>query len=449
MAKQRVRFVDGAVERGGEQAQAGLIFDLVDKFAGYGFNKSHAAAYALLAYHTAYLKANYPVEFLAATMTLDMGNTDKLAMFVDEARRLEVDILPPCVNVSTAEFEPEDGGIRYAMAAVKNVGGGAIEGLVATRSAGGAFGSIADFASRVDPKAVNKRCVEMLACAGAFDRLHPDRAQVFANADNIIAVAQKTAADKAAGQDDLFAMGLGGAGGGAGGGASAAGAAAPGVALELRPAKPWRSSETLTREHDAIGFYLTGHPIDTYESVLDKLDVTRWADFEANAVPGMTANFAATVTACRLRRSAKGNRFAFVAFSDPSGQFEALVFSDTLAQAEACLEPGTTVMVRATADGDPESDDNSFRLRAGSIEPLDKLVSRLRRRLSIVVQGKAAWPDLKRALRDPGQGEIFVQVRLPHQSREVVARLPGKWDLNPEQIGALETVPGVVAVRNE
>ena len=206
MAKQRSRFVDGAVERGVKKSQAGYIFDLVDKFAGYGFNKSHAAAYALLAYHTAYLKANYPVQFLAATMTLDMGNTDKLAMFADEARRMEIKVLPPCVNASDAEFLPEDGGIRYALAALKNLGRGAVEAIVEVRDGGGPFTDLTDFASRIDPKSINKRGVESLASAGAFDRLERERAVVHANADKILSEAQRLANDKALGQNDLFGM---------------------------------------------------------------------------------------------------------------------------------------------------------------------------------------------------------------------------------------------------
>ncbi|MEL6747303.1 MAG: DNA polymerase III subunit alpha, partial [Pseudomonadota bacterium] len=399
MAKQRVRFVDGAQRNGVEKNLAGQIFDLVDKFAGYGFNKSHAAAYALLAYHTAFLKANYPVEFLSATMTLDMGNSEKLAMFADEARRLDVPVRAPSVNRSTGEFMPDDGGIRYALSAIKNVGGGAIDSLVRERESNGPFTDVAGFATRLDPKALNKRCVEMLACAGAFDDLHPERAEIYGNADRIIAAAQKTASDKAAGQNDLF--GLGGPAAGAAGDAGAVPAA-----VELRSMAPWRATEKLMREHEAIGFYLSGHPIDQYVGVLDKLDVTRWSDFEATAFPGMGANFAATVTACRIRRSAKGNRFAFVAFSDPSGQFEAIVFADTLTAAENLMEPGTPVLVRATADGDDDSEDNSFRLRAASIEPLQRLVANLSRKVHVTVRETASWDDLMSVLRPGGTGEI-------------------------------------------
>ena len=428
MAQQRSRFVDGAVERGVNKSKAGYIFDLVDKFAGYGFNKSHAAAYALLAYQTAYLKANFPVEFLAATMTLDMGNTDKLAMFADEARRMEIEVLAPCVNASDVEFLPEDGGIRYALAALKNIGRGAVETIVRARQERGPFVDLTDFSARIDPKALNKRAIETLASAGAFDRLERERAVVHGNADKILSEAQRLASDKALGQDDLF-----------GDGAARGGEA---VKLELRRQDPWLPTDRLTREFDAVGFYLTGHPLDQYDEVLNRLNIQRYADFEASAVAGEKTTFAATVTQCRIRRSARGNRFAFAAFSDQSGQFEAVMFSDLLESAGNLLDPGTAVLVSVEADGD----DESLRLRATAVQSLEKAALRLQNNLTVVVNGETDWRSLAESLTVSGSGKINLVVRLPDQARQVTFNLKGKFDVSPGRASLIKSLPGVLAV---
>ncbi len=186
MDKQKARFVEGALKNGVDKGRADYIFELVAKFAGYGFNKSHAAAYALLAYHTAYLKANYPVEFLAATMTYDMANTDKLYMFAQEARRHKIEVLPPSVNESAVEFAPEGGAIRYCLSALKNFGRGAAEHIVAERTGRAAYRDLTDFAERLNPKMLNKRALETLAAAGVFDSLEANRAKVYANCDRIL-----------------------------------------------------------------------------------------------------------------------------------------------------------------------------------------------------------------------------------------------------------------------
>src|SRR5690606_6273946 len=238
MAKQQARFVEGAMKNGVSQKDAVYIFELVDKFAGYGFNKSHAAAYALVSYHTAYLKANYPEEFLAASMTLDMGNTDKLSVFAAEARRSGIVVKPPCVNESAVDFLPEPsrgegqpGAIRYSLAALKNIGTAAVESIVEERRKGGPFKDLSDFAARLNAKALNKRALETLAAAGAFDALTPDRALLFNNVDQILALANRLASDAETGISDLFG-----------------GALASAPQLDLRPTKPWTPMERLEKE---------------------------------------------------------------------------------------------------------------------------------------------------------------------------------------------------------
>ena len=296
------------------RTRAENIFELVAKFAGYGFNKSHAAAYALIAYQTAYLKANYPVEFMAASMTLDIGNTDKLNGFAQEARRLGIRIEPPSINHSETGFLPSDGAIRYSLAALKNVGRHAVDHIVAEREERGPFRDLADFAQRINPRSVNKRALETLAAAGALDELGPDRATAYANVDRIIAAGSRSLEASAEGQNDLFA-----------------GASREPPPIDFRPAKPWVPTDRLGREFEAVGFFLTGHPLDDYRDVLETLGAETWAEFAAKArMRRVVGTVAGTVLAKRERKGKSGNAYAFVSFSDPTGQFEAVVFSEAL-----------------------------------------------------------------------------------------------------------------------
>ena len=431
MAQQRSRFVGGAVEQGVDKAQAGYIFELVDKFAGYGFNKSHGAAYALLAYQTGYLKANHPVAFLAASMTLDMGNTDKLALFADEARRSGITIRPPCVMTSEVDFVPEGGAIRYSLAALKNVGRGAVESICQARAKGGPFADIDDFACRLDPRAVNKRSLEMLAAAGALDQMVPDRATAYASVERIIGAAQRARADLEAGQNDLFASG-------------AAKTDAPVAKLDVRPQNSWTPTKRLTHEFEAVGFYLTGHPLDQYKEVFDKLGVMEWTELEQTAREAgtTTAMLAGMVVSCRVRRSKSGNKFAFAAFSDPTGQYEAVVFSDTLAAAGELMEPGKAVLLRVEAECEAET----VKVRANSIEALDRVSNTVQSRLTIFVGGQTSWQDLSQSIVPGGRGELHLVVRLPEVGREVEFVLPGGYDISPDRASALRCLPGVYSV---
>ncbi|MGL4443001.1 MAG: DNA polymerase III subunit alpha, partial [Alsobacter sp.] len=302
MDAQRVRFVTGAVERGLEKEQADTIFDLLAKFADYGFNKSHAAAYALVAYQTAYLKANYPVEFLAASMTLDMSNTDKLSEFRREAQRIGIRVEPPSVNRSGVTFEVHqdaDGtlAIRYALAAVKGVGAHAVESIVAARR-DGPFRDLAGFARRLNPRHVNKRTLESLIAAGALDPIEPDRARATAALDAILASANRAQEEAVAGQSDMF------------------GGSGEPEPLHVQSHEPWTGAERLQREYDAIGFFLSGHPLDDYEHVLQRLRVQRWTDFARAVKAGASmGRVAATVLDRQERRTKSGSKMGILALS--------------------------------------------------------------------------------------------------------------------------------------
>ncbi len=431
MARQQARFVEGAVKNGVKKEQAAYIFELVDKFAGYGFNKSHAAAYALVSYHTAYLKANYREEFLAASMTLDMDNTDKLALFAGEARKSRIRVLPPCVNASEVDFLAEPGAIRYSLAALKNIGAGAVGTIVAAREEKGPFKSLADFASRFDAKALNKRGLETLSAAGAFDALEPNRALAHGNVEGLIALANRVSSDAKAGTTDLFA----------------GGSAAP--KLDLRKVQPWTPVDRLRHEFDAVGFYLSGHPLDQYESALKKLGVLRFTDFEAAAAKGVRGGrLAGIVVSSRERKSQKGNKYAFAMFSDMTGQFEAIIFSDTLEDCRDLLEAGTPVVVTVEAERDGET----LKLRVQGLEALDKAAAGVRRGLRIVLDrrmvesGAADLGGLKSRLKPGGKGEVRLALHIGERRCEMEFLIPGGFDISPAQAGALSVVPGVVDV---
>jgi DNA polymerase-3 subunit alpha len=370
------------------------------------------------------MKANYREEFLAASMTLEMGNTDKLALFVAEARKSGIEVKPPCVNASDVDFlaelsqEPQKAGaIRYSLAALKNIGASAVSTIVAERSAHGAYASLADFASRLNPKALNKRALETLASAGAFDALELNRALVNANVEGMLALAQRREANAASGTDDLFGMG----------------AAAP--QLDLRPAQAWTPMERLSHEFEAVGFYLSGHPLDQYERVLQKLGVKRYAEFEAATERGSCeGRLAGIVVSARERKSQKGNKFAFALFSDTTGQFEAIVFSDTLSQCRELLEPGTAVLLAVAA----ERDEDTVKMRVEGLEALDKAAAGVQRGLKLVLD--------RRLVQASANHVALLKSHLKHGGREIELVIPGRYDVSPARAGVLATVPGVEEV---
>jgi DNA polymerase-3 subunit alpha len=420
MDAQRDRFVSGCVAGGIGKGDASTIFDLLAKFADYGFNKSHAAAYALVAYQTAYLKANHPVEFLAASMTLEMGSTDKLAEFRQEAVRLKIPVRPPCVNRSDIRFDVEDGAILYALAALKGVGASAVEGLVRERKAR-SFKSLPDFAKRIDAKALPKRALESLAQAGALDALEPDRARALASVESIMGIAARTRDDAAVGQNDFF-----------GGGDEPVRAVAH---------EPWSAGDRLKREYEAVGFFLSGHPLDDYVATLAKLRVRGYAEFAAAVKAGATAGrLAATVLTRQERKTRTGNRMGVVTLSDPSGHYEAVIFSEGLAKYRDLLEPNTPVIINASAalEGD------EVRIRIEHVEPLDRAAEKAQRTMRIFLRAPDPLDAVSRRL-EAGEGEAFVVMLLEGET-EVEIRLPGKYRVSPQIAGALKTVPGVVHV---
>ncbi len=380
MEQQRARFVDGASKNDIAPALANEIFDLLAKFADYGFNKSHAAAYALVSYQTAYMKAHYPVEFLAASMTLEMSNTDKLSEFRAEAQRLGIKVEAPSVNTSFATFEVGDNTIYYALAGLKGVGAHAVEQVVEAR-AEGPFKSIADFASRVNPKAINKRVIETLAAAGAFDCFETNRSRVFAGAEAILAACQRGYQAATTGQNDMF------------------GDAVDAPSVILPSLDNWLPAERLRREYDAIGFFLSGHPLDDYTVALKRLRVQSWAEFSRAVKNGATAGkVAATVVTRQERRTKTGNKMGIMGLSDPTGHFEAIMFSEGLSQFRDVLEPGAAVLLQIGAELQGEE----VRARILHAEPLDTAAAKTQKGLRIFVRDTKPLDSIVKRLQPSG-----------------------------------------------
>ena len=431
MNAQRVNFVEGAKKNKVEEGRASSIFDQVDKFAGYGFNKSHAAAYALVCYQTAYLKANHPVEFFAATMTLDMGNVEKLNGYRRDLDKLGIVLLPPDVNRSTAEFAVEtspDGkrGVRYALAAIKGVGREAMLRLAEERNENGPYKDLFDFAERLDTRVLNKRLLESLVKAGAFDSINPNRAQTFATIEALIRHSQATNEARGSNQDSLF-------------GDDSQQRRAP-----LPKMPDWAPMERLQNEFAAIGFYLSSHPLAAYEKSLQRLGVCRSADLVvmlSRGAPGRI-KLAGTVIDRMERTSAKGNRFAFVQCSDQSGAFEFMVFSELLGSKRDLLEAGQAVLV--SVDG--RLDGEQVKLLAQSVDKLEDAVANSAAGLRIVLSDPVALEALRKTLEGKrGRGRVTLVVPMPDES-EAEVTLPGAYSIAGGLRDTIGSLPGVSQV---
>lgn len=434
MRAQRNRFVEGAVERDVEKGQASFIFDLVDKFAGYGFNKSHAAAYAMVSYQTAWLKANFPVEFLAASMTLDMGNTDKIADFRKELGRLDIPLLPPNVNASGATFQVEETsegplGIRYALAALKNVGAQSMEEVARERQNGGVFADIFDFAERVDVQHVNKRQLESLIRAGAFDSLDPHRPALFRSADLLLRHASSASRERASDQTNLFA-----------------GQAEAAPAPKLVAGEDWSRLERLSHELDAVGFYLSEHPLQAYAKALAQQNVLTHAEAEARARNGGATAFrlAGTVDKVQERMSQRGNAYAFVRLSDQTGSYEVTFFSEVLAASRRLLEQNGSVVVSVEA----RLEDDVVKLMAQSVKSVDDVTADASAGLTVRIETEESFEKIGEILGAcaPGKGYIHFLLDTGAPHRQVELQLARQYAISPEIHDRVSRLPGVLDV---
>ncbi|MEZ5994483.1 MAG: DNA polymerase III subunit alpha [Hyphomonadaceae bacterium] len=433
MAKQKTRFIDGAKERGVSEGLAAHIFDLVEEFAGYGFNKSHAAAYAVVAYHTAYLKKHYPVDFTAASMSLDLSNSDKLASFAQDAKRIGVRLLPPDLNKSEADFSvesSEDGlAVRYALGAVRNVGVAAMEAVVAERKARGPFKALYDFSERIDPKAINRRQLENLAKAGAFDCMEPDRARALAACEVIAAYAQRVAEERASAQASLF------------------GAEEPSARPAFPKAPAWSAQDRLDAERESVGFYLSGHPLsdffveagDRYSSYADILE-------EGETEPRAYL-MAGVVRRIQYRPAMSGGTLAFVSMSDPTGDFEGMIMPENVAPARDVLDVGRAFAFR----GRVRWRDGDLKLAADAFEPVEAAEARIGEDLRIVVKEGAPLDTLAQTLgalpkAQPGEARPLKLMLHLRDGREIELATNILAPAGPAARAALKAARGVERV---
>ena len=385
--KQREKFMKGALENGIKEEVAGSIFDQMEKFASYGFNKSHAAAYSLISYQTAYLKCHYPMEFMCAVMDLDMTNTDKLATFVSDCKDMHFDVLPPDINKSEAEFSVEDGNIRYALGAIKGVSAAAMEGIVQERLQNGPFKSISDFCHRIDIKYINRKQLEQLIKSGAFDKLDSNRNKLFENMENILKHIATSSETKTSAQTSLF------------------GTQELASEIKLKEAPEWPNIEKLRFESEAIGFYLSAHPLDSYKKSIQKLGLKNCHEIMSGIQTGdsIKARVAVCVEGVQKRISkTSGNPYAIVSFSDDIGSLEAFMFSDKLIKYGNILSSGLPVCVSLTLD--KQDPDKAPRALINDIEPLDEAIAKQAAGLIIYFDSLSAVPEIQNILSADKQG---------------------------------------------
>jgi DNA polymerase-3 subunit alpha len=340
-----------------------------------------------------------------------------------EAERLGIKVEPPTVNRSGSAFEVEGRTIFYSLAALKGVGRQAVDALVAARGAQ-AFRDLSDFASRMNPRMVNKRVLESLACAGAFDELEANRARAHGAVEQMLALAQHAHDASMVGQNELF------------------GGAAHREPLRLGAIEPWAPADRLRREYEAVGFFLTGHPLDDYAKALARMQVANWTDFAKSVRAGATAGrVAATVLSRVERRTKTGNKMGIIGLSDPSGQYEAVIFQEGLLQYRDLLEPGGAVLLSLTAEAQGED----VRARIATVERLDQAAARVQKSMQIFLRDPAPLDHITRRLEPRGDGEVSFVLMLA-DGGEVEVRLPGGYKVSPQIAGAIKAMPGVVTV---
>jgi DNA polymerase-3 subunit alpha len=437
MAAEREKFIERSTRQGVASADAGKVFDQMEYFAGYGFNKSHSAAYALVAYRTAWLKAHYPVHFMAALLTTEKGNTDKLVQYVNECKEMGIPVLPPDVNTSSLDFTVFEDHVRFGLSAIKNVGEGAIESLVeARRRLGRPFRSIFELAGEIDLRLANKRVFEALACSGALDAFGARRSQLHAAVDAALEWGQKRRTDRESGQGNLF------------GGAAAMHDAAEAPAALLPDLPDWDERTRLAHEKATLGFYVSGHPLESLSGLLD--DFASHRTLALRELPsGSEVSVGGIVTDFRKRKSKKGAWWGSFQLEDLEGQIEVLAFPKAFEQFQALLENDRALLIT----GRVASDEGRVRLTADEIVVLDNLRERKAEAVQVRLDAADVDDDLVQRLRravEAHRGEVsmYLEIVRPGDFR-VVARVEPTLSVSPSRqlLAALEGVVGPGRVR--
>ncbi|MGO2146990.1 DNA polymerase III subunit alpha, partial [Halomonas sp.] len=439
MAKQRSGFMEGCAANGIDKDLAGNIFDLVEKFAGYGFNKSHSTAYALVSYQTAWLKAHYPGPFMAAVMSTEMDNLDKVVPLIEECRNLKLTVTPPDVNVGGYKFTVDtEGRVVYGLGAIRGVGEGPIGAIVEARQTGGPFTDLFDFCRRLDPKRMNKRTLEALIRSGALDNLGPNRAVLAASMEDALKAAAQNHTNQSLGMLDMFGEAF-----------ADAEDEALDVYTEYLGAREWTDRERLSGEKDTLGLYLTGHPIDEYERELKRFVSTRISDLKPSREPQRVAGL---VVAMRTMKSKRGDTMAFITLDDRTGRIEASLFGELFDQLRGQIEADQVLIV----EGEVSSDDFSggLRLRGKDVTPMVTARIRYGDAVELALDAERINGRLVESLRDslaPYRDNGGLPVRLQYRHAQAVGwlELAGEWKVAPSDdlLLALRDVEGQAGVQ--
>jgi DNA polymerase-3 subunit alpha len=431
MAQQREGFVQGAVARGVSDKLATHIFDVIEKFAGYGFNRSHSAAYALIAYQTAWLKAHYPAAFMAAVLSSDMDKTDKVVTMMAECRDMKLNILPPDINRCEYHFVPvDDGTIFYGLGAIKGLGAAAIEVILQERNREGPFKDLFDFCQRIDLRKVNRRVLESLIKAGALDGLGTHRAALMASLNAALAAADQHSRNLEAGQVDIFGA-----------------TAAPTEAHVYENVAEWSEEQRLEGEKETLGLYLTGHPIARYAEELKHITDATIAELKPST--DSTVVVAGLVVAQRTMQTRRGDRMAFVTLDDRTGRLELAVFSDLYAQSRELLAKDTLLVVEGQVSVDEYT--GGFKMSAEKLYNIDQARAAFSARLVIDVNadqaGNGFVEELKEILKPAAQGKCPVYLHYQGSQAEAEIVLGDEWRISPTNT-VLERLSRLAGERN-
>ena len=441
MAKQRELFTKGALERGVEEKTATYIFDLMEKFAGYGFNKSHSAAYALVSYQTAWLKTHYPAAFMAAVMSADMDNTDKVVTLIEDAREMKLDVVSPNVNACQYKFTvKDDQGIFYGLGAIKGVGEGAIEGIINSRQQDGPFRDLFDFCQRIDLKKANKRTLEGLIRAGAMDDLGPNRATLMATLESAVQRAEQHHKNLASGQNDMFGVAP-----------TSLEAQAEEETGQFIIAKDWDDEIRLTGEKETLGLYLTGHPIDRYEHEINQIVSKRIAGLNPKKDQNITV--AGLVVAMRTMNTKRGDRIAFITLDDRTGRLELAIFSEAYNQHRDLIAKDRLLVV----EGEVSLDDytGGLKMSANKLYDIDHAREAFARQLVLKVDQQKAGNGFVRGLSEVlgpyREGHCPVRVDYQQAGATAQIQLGAGWRVRPtdELIRRLDELVGREQIRVE
>ena len=416
MAKQREIFMAGASELGFDEKKAGDLFDLMEKFAGYGFNKSHSAAYALVSYHTAWLKAHYPAAFMAAVMSSDMDNTDKVVMLIDECRHMQLEVLPPNVNNCEYMFTSQgENSIYYGLGAIKGVGEAALESIVRERNENGLYADLFDFCRRIDSRKVNRRVLEAMIRAGALDGMAPNRATLMASLGVAMQSAEQHQRNEAQGMEDLFG-----------------GPAVEMQAVELKTMAEWPEKERLEGEKDTLGLYLTGHPITQYEHELERVITSRLVNVQASR-DRSEQTVAGLVVALQTRNTKSGERMGFMTLDDRSGRLEVAAFRDIYKQFQHLIAKDKLLVIKGNVREDDYS--GGLRMQASHIYDIDEAREHYAHQLLIRVDerhaGNGFLDALEQTLTPFRDGQCPVSLDYVRPDSRARISLGADWHIRP------------------